>query len=218
MKKIIELIKKLLGAGTMAEKAVELQQLETEVKKEVEVVKAPTNVISIQERMEEKAREHAGEFEGAIDEWVENPYWQFFCGYDFLQWEKPIDSSSLPRWRNRLGVEGIEKILQGTIKAAIKSGAVLASSLCRVIVDTTVMEKNIAFPTDAKLYYNGIRTLVRMAKNSDLQLRQTYTFLSKKACLGTGTPVESLGPRAGTTTTWGESECSVQARSGGVSF
>lgn len=119
--------------------------------------------------------------QGAIDEWVENPYWQFFCGYDFLQWEKPIDSSSLPRWRNRLGVEGIEKILQGTIKAAIKSGAVLASSLCRVIVDTTVMEKNIAFPTDAKLYYNGIRTLVRMAKNSDLQLRQTYTFLSKKA-------------------------------------
>lgn len=37
---------------------------------EVEVAKAPTNVISIQERMEEKAREHAGEFEGAIDEWI----------------------------------------------------------------------------------------------------------------------------------------------------
>ena len=39
MKKIIELIKKLLGAGTMAEKAVEIQQLETEVKNEIEVVK-----------------------------------------------------------------------------------------------------------------------------------------------------------------------------------
>ena len=37
---------------------------------EVEIVKAPTNVISIQERMEDKAREHAGEFEGAIDEWI----------------------------------------------------------------------------------------------------------------------------------------------------
>ena len=37
---------------------------------QVEVAKAPTNVVSIQERMEEKAREHAGEFEGAIDEWV----------------------------------------------------------------------------------------------------------------------------------------------------
>ena len=39
MKKIIDLIKKLLGAGTMAEKAVELQQLETEVIAEVKVVK-----------------------------------------------------------------------------------------------------------------------------------------------------------------------------------
>lgn len=39
MKKIIDLIKKLLGAGTMAEKAVELQQLETEVVAEVKIVK-----------------------------------------------------------------------------------------------------------------------------------------------------------------------------------
>lgn len=39
MKKIIELIKKLLGAGSAIEKAAELQQLEVEVKKEVEVIK-----------------------------------------------------------------------------------------------------------------------------------------------------------------------------------
>jgi IS5 family transposase len=119
--------------------------------------------------------------EGAVDEWVENPYWQFFCGYDYLQWEKPIDSSSLPRWRKRLGAEGLEKILQGTIRAAIKAGAVSSRSLSRVIVDTTIMEKNIAFPTDSKLYHSGIKTLVRMAKNNDIELRQTYTFLSKRA-------------------------------------
>ena len=39
MKKIIDLIKKLLGAGTIAEKAAELQELETEVVAEVAVVK-----------------------------------------------------------------------------------------------------------------------------------------------------------------------------------
>ena len=60
--------------------------------------------------------------EGAVDEWVENPYWQYFCGYDYLEWKKPIDPSSLTRWRKRLGCEGVEKILQGTIKAAIKGG------------------------------------------------------------------------------------------------
>jgi IS5 family transposase len=119
--------------------------------------------------------------EGAIEEWVENPYWQFFCGYDYLQWEKPLDPSSLSRWRGRFGKDGVEKILQATVKAAVKGGAVSARSLSRVIADTTVMEKNIAFPTDAKLYYNGIRTLVRMAKNHNISLRQTYTFLSKKS-------------------------------------
>lgn len=119
--------------------------------------------------------------EGAIEEWIENPYWQFFCGYDYLQWEKPMDPSSLSRWRSRLGKDGVEKILQSTIKAALKGGAVSARSLSRVIADTTVMEKNIAFPTDAKLYYNGIKTLVRMCTNHGVKLRQTYTFLSKKA-------------------------------------
>jgi hypothetical protein len=39
MKKIFELIKKLLGGGSIAEKTVKLNQLEVEVKKEVEEVK-----------------------------------------------------------------------------------------------------------------------------------------------------------------------------------
>lgn len=118
--------------------------------------------------------------ESAVDEWVENPYWQFFCGYDYLQWEKPLNPSSLPRWRKRLGVNGVERILQSTIRTAIKTGAASLKSLSRAIVDTTVMEKNITYPTDAKLYYSGIKTLVRMAKSWGIELRQTYTFLSKR--------------------------------------
>ncbi len=39
MKKIFELIKKLLGGGSIAEKTVQLNQLEVEVKKEVAEVK-----------------------------------------------------------------------------------------------------------------------------------------------------------------------------------
>jgi hypothetical protein len=39
MKKIIDLIKSLLGGGSITEKAAELTQLETEVVKEVAVVK-----------------------------------------------------------------------------------------------------------------------------------------------------------------------------------
>ena len=36
--------------------------------------------------------------EAVVRGWVENPYWQYFCGYDFLQWEALLDANSLTRW------------------------------------------------------------------------------------------------------------------------
>ena len=53
--------------------------------------------------------------EAVCEAWVENPYWQYFCGYDFLQWELPLDPSSLSRWRRRLGKEKLEQILKLTV-------------------------------------------------------------------------------------------------------
>ena len=62
--------------------------------------------------------------EQVVRGWVENPYWQHFCGYDFLQWEFPINPSSLTRFRQRLGFVRLEKILSLTIAVAVKSEAV----------------------------------------------------------------------------------------------
>ena len=118
--------------------------------------------------------------DAVVFKWIENPYWQLFCGYDFLQWEFPIHPSSLSRWRGRLQEEGLEKLLSYTVKTAKKTKTIEAKSLKRVTVDTTVMEKNIMYPTDAKLYKRGIDTLVRMAKTYSVELRQTYSKLSKK--------------------------------------
>ena len=69
--------------------------------------------------------------------WGENPYWQFFCGYDFLQWNPPINPSSLSKWRKRLGPKGMEIILAATVKSAVNAGVVKQASLKKVIVDTT---------------------------------------------------------------------------------
>jgi IS5 family transposase len=129
-------------------------------------------------------------FYGLSDEqvvagWVENPYWQYFCGFDYLQWKMPIDPSSLVNWRKRLGKEGMQKILNSTIRWALDAGAISPSSLKNVIVDTTVMPKNICYPTDSKLYFKGINTLVKAAKNFHIPLRQTYTFLAKEALRNT---------------------------------
>jgi IS5 family transposase len=62
--------------------------------------------------------------ENIVYRWVENPYWQYFCGYDYLEHKIPIHPTSLIKWRHRLGEKGLTKILEGTIKAAVLTGAV----------------------------------------------------------------------------------------------
>jgi transposase, IS5 family len=84
--------------------------------------------------------------ESLVARWVENPYWQFFCGLSYMQHELPIDPSSLSRWPKRVGAERLEKLLETTIKTALAMKAMRPQELEKVNVDTTVQEKAIAFP------------------------------------------------------------------------
>ena len=118
--------------------------------------------------------------EAVVARWVENPYYQHFCGETFFQHRPPIDPSSLTRWRHRIGEEGAEWLLTKTIEAGRTSGAVDDKSLERVSVDTTVMEKNIAYPTDARLYERARQKLVALAREAGVELRQTYARLAPR--------------------------------------
>ena len=118
--------------------------------------------------------------EEVVRVWIENPYWQYFCGYDYLLWKLPIDPSSLTRWRNRLGKERIEKLLGLTISVAVNSGTIEKKDLEKVIVDTTVMPKNIEFPTDSKLLNKSRKRLIRLAEANSIELRQNYNRKAKK--------------------------------------
>ncbi len=115
--------------------------------------------------------------EAVMARWAENPYWQHFCGETFFQHRLPIDASSMTRWRNRLGEEGVEWLLTETIEVGKRAGAVKGNDLKRVTIDTTVMEKNIAHPTDARLYETARRKLVGLAREAGLSLRQNYNRL-----------------------------------------
>jgi IS5 family transposase len=119
--------------------------------------------------------------EEVVARWVENPYWQYFCGFDYLQLALPIDPSSLVRWRHRIGQDGIELLLQETIAAAKRAAAVKEQSLERLSVDTTVQPKAIAHPLDSRLYHRGREILVRLARRHGVPLRQSYARLGKKA-------------------------------------
>ncbi len=44
--------------------------------------------------------------------WVENPYFQLFCGEEFFRHKTPFDRSSLTRWRQRMGEEKLVALIQ----------------------------------------------------------------------------------------------------------
>ena len=98
--------------------------------------------------------------EAVVARWVENPYFQHFTGEALFQHTAPIHPSSLSRWRDRIGEEGAEWLLTKTIEAGRVAGVVDDDRLSRVSVDTTVMEKSIAYPTDARLYEKARAKLV----------------------------------------------------------
>ncbi|NDU91650.1 MAG: IS5 family transposase [Ferrovum sp.] len=124
--------------------------------------------------------------ETVVERWVENPYWQYFCGEEYFRHEMPINPSQMTRFRDRIGEAGCEFMLGTTVLAGIETKTVSRASLAVVNVDTTVQDKAIAFPTDARLYHKARGALVRMAKRHGVELRQNYERLSKRALMMNG--------------------------------
>jgi len=118
--------------------------------------------------------------ESVVARWVENPYWQFFCGCQYMQHELPIDPSMMSKWRKRVGADRLQKLLEVTISTGLAMKAIQPKELDRVNVDTTVQEKAIAFPTDARLYHKMRLALVRRAQALRIDLRQSYRFVGKR--------------------------------------
>ncbi len=116
--------------------------------------------------------------ETIMEQWLQNPYYQYFCGEAEFQWDYPCDPSDLVHFRNRIGKEGAEKIFQASVnirKDEIKNNDVL--------IDTTVQEKNITYPTDAKLLLKVIQRCNKIAQQENIIQRQTYTRTMKKLLL-----------------------------------
>src|SRR5690625_399956 len=114
--------------------------------------------------------------EAVVQSWVENPYWQYFSGRKFFEHNLPIDSSSMTRWRARVGDAGAEELLKETIAAGLRLKLIKATQLARVNVDTTVQEKNIRYPTDARSLSRARERLVDLAKAESGGPRRLDTF------------------------------------------
>lgn len=124
--------------------------------------------------------------EVVCERWVENPYFQFFCGETFFQHVLTIDRSSMTRWRQRMGADEIAALVQESLAAAHRGGALRPKDLERITVDTTVQPKAVTFPTDAKLLHKARERLVRLAKERGVPLRQSYERVGRLALMKQG--------------------------------
>ena len=111
-----------------------------------------------------------------IAHWIENPYWQYFCGEVYFQYEEPYDPSDFVHFRQRIGEEGAQKILKLSINL-FDSKEVHEKE---ILIDTTVQEKNITFLTDSKLHKKIIEGCLKIAEKENIKLRQRYTRIVKQ--------------------------------------
>ena len=107
--------------------------------------------------------------ESIVIQWKRNPYYQYFCGYNEMQLCEPCHSTQLVKFRQRIGKKGMELIF----KVSVQLHGSCAEEK-QVIIDTTVQEKNITYPTDGKLAIKMIHHLHKIAKKEQLNLRRTF--------------------------------------------
>lgn len=115
--------------------------------------------------------------ESVVDRWIENPYWQYFTGETYFQNGAPLDPSNFVHFRQRIGSEGFEIILKHSIQI---NDPDKQAGQDLVAIDTTVQEKNITFPTDAKLARKILERSRTIAKIEEYKLRRSYVRKEKE--------------------------------------
>ena len=114
--------------------------------------------------------------EGICQAWRDNPYFQYFTGEVEFQWELPCEPSDLTHFRNRIGEHGSLLIL--SVSAGLHQKQIEKEEV--VLVDTTVQEKNITYPTDTKLAGKVIERSWQLAEQENVKLRRSYRRVVKK--------------------------------------
>jgi IS5 family transposase len=116
--------------------------------------------------------------ETVVEAWRENVYWQYFCGETEMQWGAPCEPSDLVHFRHRIGETGVQMILAVSIGIHGPKGGEK-----EVVIDSTVQEKNVTYPTDTKLYRKVIVRCWKLADGESIQLRRRYRKEMRKCLL-----------------------------------
>lgn len=111
--------------------------------------------------------------EGVVARWMENPYMQYFTGEKVFRKRPPMNPIDMTKFRKRIGEKGAEKIFK--LSLTVNAAEITADEMKQVMIDSTVQEKNITFPTDAKLYRKIVERVLKLSEREGIELRRTYT-------------------------------------------
>jgi transposase, IS5 family len=131
--------------------------------------------------------------EQVCGQWIENAYFQFFCGETWFQTRLPLDRTSMSVWRGRIGAQKLELLLAETLAAATRAKAVDKAQMERVTVDTTAQTKAVAHPTDSHLLLRAVEWLNKLARKHGVKLRQSYLRLATRARREVGRLIHGRG-------------------------
>ncbi len=115
--------------------------------------------------------------ESVVEQWSENAYFQYFCGMHEFVPSFPCNASELVHFRKRIGEKGIELILAESIR--VNDDKSDDEHHGTAFIDSTVQEKNVTYPTDAKLHKKIVGKVLKIVKELNLPIRQSYTFVLK---------------------------------------
>jgi len=115
--------------------------------------------------------------ESVVEQWSENAYFQYFCGMHEFVPSFPCAASELMHFRKRIGEKGMELILAESIR--VNDDKSDDDHHDTAFIDSTVQEKNVTYPTDAKLHKKIIGKVLKIVKELNLPMRQSYTFVLK---------------------------------------
>ena len=118
----------------------------------------------------------------------ENIYWRTFCGLagQIGLWRNTstVNSSSLSRFRRRLGSDGIGRIERSIRNQLVKDGSIDPKSM---YIDTTAQEKNVAYPVDTHLLFKAqekLRNGIKKLQALGLKVRvRNFSRKAKRAVL-----------------------------------
>jgi IS5 family transposase len=108
------------------------------------------------------------------ERWVENPYYQLFCGEEFFQHRRLVfDRSSLTRWRNRMGEARLQALIQESLSVAQEKG----DQAVRAVTGDRRHHGS------AQECDRAREKLVRLAQRHGVGLRQSYARVGKFALI-----------------------------------